>query len=123
MEQDWTPLDLDFSLADASLLSFRLEDSTQLLSVNIILWNGKKINIKFKDLIYLNYQPGDYIKGLYKKPLDPNMHGQKIQELETLNSEFYNLVSLKDIDNLSIIEVVCRDIILEDGTSIKTDNK
>lgn len=115
MKEEWSPIKVNVSLADASLLTFSFDDLKQSVSVRLSLWNENKINIIFEDVIYFLYKPGDYVKGIYQANTgSPTLIDAVTREFETVPLQHkYKLMSVKDINDFNIIEIVCSSFYFE----------
>ena len=115
MKDGWVPVESNVSLADASLLSFNFDEQKQFLSVKLLLWNEEKLIIVFENVLYFLYQPGDFVQGIFQNTSEsPILASALIREFDVIPTDhFYRLISIKDIDDFSVAEVVCLNMVFQ----------
>lgn len=117
MKKERKPINSNISLSDSSMISFDFEVHKQMLFVLFKTWNNKNVKIVFDDVIHFLYNPGDFISGIYQIVSDPSLINKcLIREYGNILSDHdYKLISIEDIDDFSVIEVVCRNLLISES--------
>lgn len=105
-------INTNVSFADATLSSFYFEDQCNLLNVFIKSWNEKTVKLNFENVLYFSYKPGDFIFEIYEVLNNPQIVIESlIREYSKIPDDHsYKLIRIDDIDDISIIEVVCNNL-------------
>ena len=122
MQEKYLPIQSYISFADASLQSFDLNEDVGVLYIYIESWDDQIVKISFKNVLYVEYKPGDFISDIYYVASEPQIVNEALTRrfIKIPPNHSYKLISIIDIDDHPTIKVVCDGFSISKGLTIDT---